>query len=86
MIREGRDGHLVELYDRETMARRILELLDDPEKLKKMSRRCHRRMLEKYSWKVIAGHTERLFREVIADPENKEERCSVGAPCVIGGE
>jgi phosphatidylinositol alpha-1,6-mannosyltransferase len=82
MIRDGVDGYVVKLHEKDRMAGRIVRLLRDEELRAGMSRRCHRRMLDMFSWNVIAADTERLYREVLADPHNRKGRCSVGQPCL----
>jgi hypothetical protein len=84
MIRDGVDGYVVGLYEKDRMADRLVKLLKDDELRAKMSGRCRRRMLEKFSWNVIAADTERLYREVLADPQNEKGRCDVGEPCLDG--
>ncbi len=82
MIRDGVDGYVVGLYEKDRMADRLVELLGDDKLRAKMSGRCRRRMLEKFSWNVIAADTERLYLEVLADPKNEKGGCDVGEPCL----
>jgi starch synthase len=47
------------------LATRITELLDDPEKAKRMGEAGRRRVEEKFSWTAIAAQTIELYRKLI---------------------
>jgi glycosyltransferase involved in cell wall biosynthesis len=46
-----------------------------------MSNHARKSMVKRLSWQKIAEDTIKLYEEVIADPENKSGKSSVGKHC-----
>lgn len=67
MIRQGVDGYYVEVGDTVGMARRIVELLKDPEKREEMARLGMERIRGEWSWQRIAERYDVIYREVLDD-------------------
>lgn len=67
MILEGIDGYYVEVGDTEGMAKRIVELLKDPDRRSEMARRGMERIRKEWSWQRIAERYDVIYREVMDD-------------------
>ncbi|MGH9283702.1 MAG: glycosyltransferase family 4 protein, partial [Acidimicrobiales bacterium] len=63
VVRAGVDGLLVPPRDPEALAQAIERLLDDPETAKRLAA-AGRERAERFSWDVVAGEVEELYREV----------------------
>jgi glycosyltransferase involved in cell wall biosynthesis len=66
VIDEGRDGLLVPYGDPDALAQAILELLDDPHRRAKMGRAGRQKVLEHYTWEIIAERVRAVYGRVIA--------------------
>lgn len=68
MIEQGVDGYYVEVGDIEGMAGRIIELLEDDGKRKKMGEIGRKKMVREWSWQVISERYHKLYLDVIEKP------------------
>jgi glycosyltransferase involved in cell wall biosynthesis len=66
VIEEGVDGLLVGTDDAPGLARKIIELLSDPEKRARMGRRGREKTLARFTWDRVTDNVERLYRDVVA--------------------
>jgi len=66
VIDEGRDGLLAAYQDAGDLARAILELLADPERREQMGRAGQKKVLENYTWEIIADRVRGVYLEAIA--------------------
>jgi len=66
VVRDGVNGLLVPPCDEKTLAKTVINLLRDEDKLLEIGRNG-RRIAEGHDWKQIAKKTEELYREVLAD-------------------
>lgn len=66
VIDEGRDGLLAAYQDAGDLARAILELLADPERRGQMGRAGQKKVLENYTWEIIADRVRGVYLEAIA--------------------
>lgn len=66
VIDEGRDGLLAAYQDAGDLARAILELLADPERRAQMGRAGRKKVLENYTWEIVADRVRRVYLEAIA--------------------
>jgi glycosyltransferase involved in cell wall biosynthesis len=64
LILDGQSGFLVPPGDTASWARRVLDLLDDPEMAAAMGRWGRRRVEEAYSLRATVARTESLYRQV----------------------
>lgn len=65
-IIEGVTGYMVESGDYETMAARIIELLEDPARAAEMGRTGRQVVMGKFSCESQLGITERLYDQLLA--------------------
>jgi alpha-maltose-1-phosphate synthase len=71
IVVEGETGHLVEWDEHRpaafapALAARIGELLDDPERARRMGQAGRRRVLDRFTWPVIADRTVELYRSLL---------------------
>ncbi|MDT4954759.1 MAG: hypothetical protein QOJ02_2897 [Acidobacteriota bacterium] len=65
-VREGETGYLVQSGDDETMAARIVSLLNDPEGARRMGERGRRTIEEKFSCEAQLKNTVNLYQELLA--------------------
>jgi len=63
---DGRTGVLVPPRDPDTLARRLRELLDDPERRAALAAAAAERARSRYGWDRIARDTELLYLRVLA--------------------
>jgi starch synthase len=61
IIDDGRTGFVVAPGNSEDLARRVLELIDDPDRARAMGEAGHQRFIERYSWDRVA---ERIVAEI----------------------
>jgi len=66
VVTDGVNGLLVPPCDEKTLAKTVINLLRDEDRLLEMGRNG-RRIAEGHDWKQIAKKTEELYREVLAD-------------------
>jgi glycosyltransferase involved in cell wall biosynthesis len=81
MITNGKDGYYFDVGDTDSIAKYTLKLMNDSQLLEKMSKHARKSMVKRLSWQHIAGQTVKLYEEVLADPENKAGKSSVGKHC-----
>ncbi|MCC6165807.1 MAG: glycosyltransferase family 4 protein [Caldilineaceae bacterium] len=65
VIAAGEDGLLFDFPQAESLARAILTLLDDPEQARRMGLRGRQKVLENYTWAIVAQRVHTLYEEVI---------------------
>ncbi|MDT5063402.1 MAG: hypothetical protein QOH63_3861 [Acidobacteriota bacterium] len=65
-VREGETGYLVQSGDDETMAARIISLLNDPEGARRMGELGRRTIEEKFSCEAQLKNTVNLYQELLA--------------------
>lgn len=70
IIQDGKTGYLVPYGDRDALADRIIDLLNDPKKITKMGRDAHEFVLKNYSKLHVCRQWESLFQEL----ENKVKK------------
>jgi glycosyltransferase involved in cell wall biosynthesis len=66
LVRDGENGFLVPWGDPELLARRILELLEDPERAGVMGAAARRHAGERFRLESVCARTLDVYREVIA--------------------
>lgn len=66
VIDEGRDGLLAVYQDAGDLARAILELLADPQRRTQMGEAGRRKILENYTWEIVARRVRAVYAEVIS--------------------
>jgi N-acetyl-alpha-D-glucosaminyl L-malate synthase BshA len=81
MITYGKDGYYFDVGDTDSIAEHTLKLMNDDKLLQQMSNHARKSMVKRLSWQKIAEDTIKLYEEVIADPENKSGKSSVGKHC-----
>jgi glycosyltransferase involved in cell wall biosynthesis len=65
IIREGREGHLVEERDEQGWAKAITDLVASPELCSEMGRSARERVVSGYSWQVHCEKLEGVLETVI---------------------
>ena len=65
VIDEGHDGLLVAYQDAGDLAQAILELLANPQRRAQMGEAGRRKVLENYTWEVVAGRVRAVYAEAI---------------------
>ncbi|HEY0077651.1 MAG TPA: glycosyltransferase [Pyrinomonadaceae bacterium] len=65
-ILEGETGHLVSVGDDEALAARIISLLEEPERARRMGEQGRRRILENFSCEAQLERTEKLYERLLA--------------------
>jgi N-acetyl-alpha-D-glucosaminyl L-malate synthase BshA len=71
MIKQNVDGYYVDVGDVDGMAKYIVKLLKDDDLRDKMGKIGRERMIKDWSWYVIAERYDKLYHEVMEDPEKK---------------
>jgi glycosyltransferase involved in cell wall biosynthesis len=66
VVDEGRDGLLVAYQDADALARAILELLSDPRRRARMGQAGQRKVLENYTWEIVADRVRAVYLEAMA--------------------
>jgi glycosyltransferase involved in cell wall biosynthesis len=66
VIEPGREGLLVEPMDRADLVAKIRELLDDPERRRRMGRAARQRAEERYALPVVTRELLRVYSDLIA--------------------
>jgi glycosyltransferase involved in cell wall biosynthesis len=66
VISHGRDGLLVAYQDADALARAILELLADPQRRARMGEAGQKKVLENYTWNIMADRVRGVYAEVLA--------------------
>ncbi|MBN1488178.1 MAG: glycosyltransferase family 4 protein [Anaerolineae bacterium] len=64
VIDEGQDGLLAAYEDVESYAHAIMELLENPQRSKEMGKAGRQKVLERYTWPVIARKTREIYEQV----------------------
>lgn len=65
VIAEGEDGLLFDFPHADSLAQAILTLLDDPARARRMGARGQQKVLENYTWAIVAERVRALYAEVI---------------------
>jgi len=66
VIDEGRDGLLVTYQEAEELAQAILALLADPQRRAQMGEAGYQKVLENYTWEIVADRVRAVYVEAIA--------------------
>ena len=69
-VEDGRSGFLVESEDSATAAERILTLLRDPERARRMGKAGHETIASKFTAETMAGRWTTLYDELVASRLN----------------
>jgi glycosyltransferase involved in cell wall biosynthesis len=69
VIEEGRTGHLVPVEDAESLAARLVELLDHPERAAKMGKEAHK-AVQKYDLSNAVERLTGLYRDIASARKN----------------
>jgi glycosyltransferase involved in cell wall biosynthesis len=67
VVRDGVDGHLVEVGDASTLGERLAELAHDPARRDEMGREGRARVIERYAVSRLVDDIDALYRELLAD-------------------
>ncbi|RLF70430.1 MAG: hypothetical protein DRN40_04620, partial [Thermoplasmata archaeon] len=67
MIRQGVDGYYVGVGDTAGMAKRIVELLKNPERREEMAPLGMERIRSEWSWQRIAERYDVIYKEIMDD-------------------
>lgn len=70
----GDAGILVPVRDAHAIATSIKSLLDDPAERERLSKAGRKRIHERFSWQVAAGDMVRLYRDVIRQDNNQQDK------------
>ena len=65
LIEDRRSGYLVPPGDASAIAERMIEVLDDPERARKIAKKAYRKASERYSADRMVRETERLYFELM---------------------
>ena len=65
-LTDGHDGRVIENEDVEGMAQAIVDLLQDPDEIRRLGRNARQTVLEKYSWRSLAGRVEAIYDSLLA--------------------
>jgi glycosyltransferase involved in cell wall biosynthesis len=68
VIRDRETGLLVPPSNSETLAQRILELLDDPAKAREIGREARAEVIREFSVEQMVSRTIEVYREALAEP------------------
>jgi len=66
VVRDGVDGHLVEVGDASTLGERLAELARDPSRRKEMGKEGRARVIERYAVSRLVDDIDALYRELLA--------------------
>jgi glycosyltransferase involved in cell wall biosynthesis len=67
VVRDGVDGHLVEVGDTSTLGERLAELARDPARREEMGKEGRARVVERYAVSRLVDDIDALYRELLAD-------------------
>ena len=79
-VEEGRTGHIVAPGDDEAMAARLVALLEDPARARRMGELGRLVVAEKFSCEAQLARTEALYEMLLERPVVKEELRAVARP------
>lgn len=79
VVRDGETGYLVPPSNSETLARRIMELLDDPAEARSIGKSAREEVIKQFSVEQMVSQTAALYREIIANESEISTRALVGA-------
>jgi len=65
VVEDGRTGLLVPPGDAKGMAKALLELLEDPERRKRMGEAGRERVRAKFTWDIVAEQVELVYKSII---------------------
>jgi len=66
VVRDGVDGHLVEVGDASTLGERLAELARDPSRREEMGQEGRSRVIERYAVSRLVDDIDALYRELLA--------------------
>jgi glycosyltransferase involved in cell wall biosynthesis len=81
IITSGENGYLVAVGDIEQMAKYSLKILKDDNLREKMSKAARKSMLDGFKWHDMVDSYYELYKQVLADPENKKRLRPIGKKC-----
>jgi glycosyltransferase involved in cell wall biosynthesis len=67
VVRDGVDGHLVEVGDASTLGERLAELARDPARREEMGKEGRARVVERYAVSRLVDDIDALYRELLAE-------------------
>lgn len=71
---EAKDGeHIAIADDAPTFARKVVELLRNPERATRMGKNGRDLILDKYDWRMIAREQDKLYRDIISSYKVRNE-------------
>ena len=70
MVRDNENGLLVPPSNSEALAKRIIELLDDPERARRIGRAARDEVIKEFSVEQMVSKTVALYREILATDPN----------------
>ncbi|MCK4789039.1 MAG: glycosyltransferase family 4 protein [Desulfobacteraceae bacterium] len=73
LIDEGVNGYMVRPGDVDGFYRKIVELLEDPEKCGRFGKAGKQKVLERFTWRIIADRIVEIYHEVLV--RHKESNC-----------
>lgn len=76
VVAEGEDGLLFEFPHADSLAHAILTLLNHPERRRQMGARGRQKVLENYTWTIVADRVRALYQEVITQRQSRSTRGS----------
>jgi glycosyltransferase involved in cell wall biosynthesis len=74
VIDEGYDGLLATDQNAEDLARAILELLADPQRCTRMGEAGRKKVLENYTWEIVADRVHSVYSKVLQDQTGATKR------------
>jgi len=64
VVEDGKDGRLVPPLDCDSLARAILELLDDGKARSRLSEAARKKVVERFSWTAVSRSYEKIFSDL----------------------
>ena len=69
VIRDGETGLIVPPQSSSELARRIVELLDQPDRARAIGAQARKLVVEQYSANTMVQRTAQLYRELVSSPD-----------------
>jgi len=74
LIRDGENGLVFPRRDEKSLAKCIAQLMDDPEKLREMSRRSEEIFQKEYTGEIFAKHMEDVYKRILKGAKHGTEK------------
>ncbi|HUW66381.1 MAG TPA: glycosyltransferase family 4 protein [Spirochaetia bacterium] len=71
IVRHGVDGLKFYPGNSDSLADTVLALLNNPSLGHRLTQEAHRRLAKDFNWEVLAGRTEEVYHEVVAESQKK---------------